>query len=284
MPVLRRFAESWPARADLAWIVLLTCCALLPARSQASLIWDSNIGSALPNGSFSPLSSDGSQNVTIPNAYAFPFLGSSYTSLYISTSGFVWLGGQNGGQCCVLSTPSVAVSDFENGSPRLSGGWAALRPDVSGTVNVAENTDASGSRTVITYSNVATDATNLHHVTFQMQLFTTGVIVYSFQDFTSGGLGANAATLIGVTRGQALDTPVAVDFTSLPLTIGYSSYDILSTSSPGFNLSGDSLVFTPLANGSGFQVTSASTPEPGTFGLAGAAILLLVFRAKRLTN
>jgi hypothetical protein len=280
MSVIRRLAKSWPAHAGVAWIVLLTICALMPARSHASLIWDTNIGSALPTAGFSPLSSDGWQNVTLPGAYAFPFLGGSYTSLYISTSGFVWLGGQNGGQCCALSTPGLAATDFMNGSPRLSAGWAALRPDVSGSVNVAENTDASGSRTVITYSNVATDTTNSHHVTFQMQLFTTGVIVYSYQDFTSAGLGANAATLIGVTRGQALDTPVVVDFTALPLTIGNSSYEILSTSAPGFNLSGDSLVFTPLANGNGFQVTSA-VPEPASFGLAGAAILLLVLRTKR---
>jgi hypothetical protein len=285
MSVSRRFANPWRAHVGvLAWVVLLVFCSFLPAKSRASLIWDSNIGAALPIGSFSPASSDGWQNVNVPAPFAFPFLGSSYTSLFVSTSGFVWLGGQNGGQCCALSTPSFALDLFKDGSPRLSGGWAALRPDVGGTVNVAENSDSLGSRTVITYSNVATDATNLHHVTFQMQLFTTGEIVFSYQDFSSAGLGANAATLIGVTRGQALDTPVAVDFSGLPLTIGVSAYDLLSTNSPGFDLSGQSWVFTPLPRDAGFQVGATLTPEPSTFLLAASAILLLWGKYKSTTN
>jgi len=281
MSVSRRFANH---AGVLGWLVLLVFCVLMPARSRAGLIWDNNIGAALPNASFSPSSSDGWQNVNVPPAFAFPFLGTTYTSLFVSTSGFVWLGGQNGGQCCAVSSnPPLALDFFANGSPRLSGGWASLRPDVSGTVNVAENTDAAGSRTVITYNNVATDTINAHHVTFQMQLYTTGVIIFSYQNFSSADLGANTATLIGVTRGQALDTPVAVDFTSLPLTIGDSAYDILSVN-PGFDLSGQSLVFTPRARNAGFDVAAALVPEPSTFLFAASAILFLCFKYKRTTN
>ena len=69
--------------------------------------------------------------------------------------------------------------------------WTALRPDAGGTVNVNQITDASGARTDITFNNVATDFNNQHQTSFQVQLFTTGKIIFSYQDLVSSDFQSN---------------------------------------------------------------------------------------------
>jgi hypothetical protein len=63
-------------------------------------------------------------------------------------------------------------------------------------------------------------------------------------------------------------------------------YDYLTTS-PGFNLTGQSIVFTPIGSTGNFEVTPAFvTPEPATLLPVAIAIFLLMiigFRKKRIT-
>jgi hypothetical protein len=266
-----------------AWTALVFFCVLAPQASRATLIWESNIGNPLP-GTFSPSNSDGLQSVVLGAAYAFPFEGTNVTSLSVATSGLVWLNtSANGSQCCILGNSGAALTAFEQGPARIIPGWAALQPGPAGPVDFNQISDANGTRTVLTFYQVATSPST--NVTFQLQLFTTGEIIFSYLNFSGTSLGPNAATVLGLTSGGDF-SPNMFDFTALqpgvPVTVtGASIYDYLPTS--GLNLSGDSFILTPTPAGTpaGWVVTDASTPEPSTLISTAAAILLLAFTRTR---
>jgi len=267
-------------------MLLLLVSAVFPTHSQAALIWDTSLGSALPIGNFSPFAYDGLQSVSLTNGFEFAFEGATYNSITVATSGFVWLGGSNGSQCCVLNDKATTIGDFANGPARIAPVWAALRPDLGGSIFFNEIDDGQGARSVLTFSDVPTDPGNLStRITFQLQLYTNGVVVFSYMHFDSSSLGPNPATLIGLT--PALGSPESVDFTNLPLTTSGSVYDFLPTGGAGFDFSGKSIVFLPAGN-NGFNISSTlPTPEPATVIPAASAIFLFaLFRArqKRITK
>jgi hypothetical protein len=272
----------------LAPAVLVLLSALLPAASRASLIWDP-VGTALSPGNFIDTNaSDGLQQVALGAQYAFPFEGTTFQSVYVTTSGFLWLGGFNGSQCCILGNgqPTTETA-FEQGWGRIAPAWADLRPDLGGSVDVNQISDANGTRTDITYLNVpTTNPANANAtVSFQVQLFTTGEIVFSYLQFSGASLGSNTATVIGLT--PLGGTPQNVDFTNLQSTGPVSSvFDYLQTGS-GFNLSGDSFIFTPVGNTDTFLLSASSTPEPSTLiPTAGVVFLfaLIFTRRKRISK
>jgi hypothetical protein len=290
----------------------LLFCALSPSASRASLIWESNVGSALPLSGFlangvsgAPTPANGLQIVPLDAQHDFTFEGGTVTSLMVATSGFVWLQFSNNppqsntAQCCVLGNMIDAKNFFEQGVARILPGWAALRPDLGGSIDFNQISDANGNRTVVTYQNVATDAT--HTVSFQVQLFTSGQIIFSYLHFDATSLGPNLATVIGLTSGGDF-SPLTVDFQNIlagnPLTTGSSSlFDYLAVAN-GLNLSGNSLIFTPITGGTttpgggaqalnGWTVAAATVPEPATFIPAAGTLLLLTFiriRQKRITK
>jgi len=295
---------SFRPRGLLAVGVGLVLCGLLPSPSRASLIWESNVGSALPLSGFlangvsgAPTPFNGLQIVNLDAQHAFPFLGTTYDSLSIGTSGFIWLNAQqpNTAQCCLLSNAPSALLAFEQGSARIAPGWAALRPDVGGSIDFNQISDANGNRTVITYDNVAADADANHNVTFQVQLFTSGKIIFSYQDFDGNSLGSNAATVLGLTPGGDF-SPQIVDFLSVLagnslVTNSASLYDFLTVTN-GLNLSGNSIVFTPqTVSGVGSSGTSgwlvsaaAAVPEPSSLIPVAATLFLLTLIYQRRTR
>jgi hypothetical protein len=252
------------ARGSMRVGILLLLMAVLPSLSRASLIWDTP-GTALTNFN-NPTS--GLATVSLGSQYAFAFEGTTYNSIIVSTAGFIWLGGSNTSQCCVLTSPSAAQSYFNSGSARIAPGWADLLTNLGGAVDFNQVTDSNGSRSVITWSDVPTTspANGTADVTFQVQLFTTGQIIFSYQQFNWAALGSNTATVIGVTPGNALPF-LPVDFTALlggSVSIASGGiYDYLSSSAnPGLDLSGQSFILTPTAN----SVTVASAvPEPSSW-------------------
>ena len=245
---------------------------------HASLIFDNIAGTAIPFAT-----SDEVHQVILPAGYTFSFEGAPVHSVFVTSSGFVWLENPNTSQCCTLAPQSAVENLIATNPARIMPAWTALRPDVGGTVSYAQVTDTQGARTDVTFSNVATDFNNLHQTTFQLQLYTSGMIVFSYPDFVSSDFQSVQAVILGLT-GVNPSSPVAVDFTQVPMTIGNSVYDYLSTSGPAFNLTNQSLVFTPLQAG-GFQVGTTLTPEPSTFlpGAAGIfALALIRSRQKRM--
>jgi hypothetical protein len=281
LSVARIRQRSWRDGAMPSRILLLLLCALIAPVSHASLIWDNNFGTQLvtanfldqPGGSSNP--SDGLQTVQLDPQYKFSFQGSTYDSIIVTTSGFVWLGASNQAQCCDVGSFPDTINNFEDGPPRIAPGWADLRPDAGGGIYFNEITDSLGSRTDITWANVATDPSDLANVTFQLQIYTNGQIIFSYLNFDSASLGPNLATMIGLT--PLFGDPHAVDIFNLPQSSNSASvYDYLTTGGAGFNLDNQSIVFTP--NGPGWNLTSTvPTPEPATFLPAGGIIFLLAY-------
>lgn len=291
MPAARGFRTRITGGSVSAWPVLLLLSAALPIKSHATLIWESNIGSPLNPADFSPNTTNGLQTVNLGSQYAFPFEGTTYNSVSVATSGFLWLGTPNTAQCCILSNSTAALTAFEQGSARIVPGWADLLLNLGGSVDFNQISDTNGTRSVFTYLNVPNDSANpanpAEQVSFQVQLFTSGQIIFSYMQFDRASLGTNAATVIGLT-GEGDFSPDAVDFTQTPFSTSSASlYDYQTLTSGNFSLTGDSLILTPMGNG--WQVTSvpAVTPEPSTFLLVAGTFLLfaiLRIRQKRITD
>ena len=270
------------ARGGASWLLLLLVGVMLPSAGRASLIWETNIGSAIPAASFNPTTANGLATENLTAAYAFPFEGTSYTSVAVASSGFIWLDSSNtnGAQCCGLSSAPAALMEFEQGGPRIIPGWADLQLNLGGSIDFNQISDANGNRSVFTFLNIPTDGTG-DKVTFQVQLFTSGKVIFSYMQFDRTSLGTNQGTVIGLTTGADF-SPDIVDFTQLPISSTLTSmYDYQSLTSGNFSLSGDSFTFTPNGgNVSGFQVTS--TPEPATFiSLAGTFFLFAIIRRRQ---
>jgi hypothetical protein len=245
-----------------AWAVLILLTAAFSPASRAGLIWD-NPGNALSNFN-NPTS--GLDTVDLGSQYAFQFEGVTYNSIIVSTAGFIWLGGSNTSECCVLTSSAAAASYFNSGAARIAPGWADLLTNLGGSVDFNQVTDANGSRSVITWQSVPTTspANGTADVTFQVQLYTSGQIIFSYQSFNWADLGSNTATVIGVTPGGAAPY-LDVDFTTIGGSLSVPSggiYDYQSSSAnPGMDLSGQSFILNPTAS----SVTVTSTiPEPST--------------------
>jgi hypothetical protein len=270
----------------LAPVFLVLFCAFSPAISLAGLIWDP-VGSALSDSSFNPFGSDGVQTVNLGSQFAFPFEGDTVQSISVATSGIIWLNGANTSQCCILSSgPTTSEQAFDQGPPRIAPGWADLRPDLGGSVDVNQISDADGTRTVVTYQNVPTNPSDLSQtVSFQVQLYTSGEIIFSYLQFNGTSLGSNFATVLGLTPGVGSSPDTIVDFTTLQSVGPVTSVFDYAQLSPGFSLSGDSFIFTPIQGTDSFQLSAAASPEPSTLlPIAGIFFFFAVIltRQKRI--
>ena len=265
------------------WAVLILLAAAFSPVCHAGFYWDTP-GTALTN--FNNPSS-GLDTVNLGAAYAFQFEGVTYNSIIVSTAGFIWLGGSNTNQCCVLTDPVSAGNYFNSGAARIAPGWADLLTNLGGSVDFNQITDASGARSVITWQNVPTTspANASAEVTFQLQLFTSGQIIFSYQSFNWADLGSNTATVVGVTPGGAAPY-LPVDFTTLGGSMSIPSggiYDYLSSSAnPAMDFSGQSFILNPTADS--VTVTS-SVPEPSTMiPVAGFLLLASSIRSRKLRS
>lgn len=267
--------------------------------AQATLIWQTNLGTALDKNAFldsntlQPNADDGIQTINASQlGFLFPFEGTSYNSLVVTTNGFIWLGASNGTQCCVLSNEQTAVNYFQQGGARIAPAWYDLDPAAGGSVYFNSITNPDGHQdAVLTFVQIPPDATDLaaqFQATFQVQLLDTGMVIFSYDQLNFTTLGASPAAMVGLT--PASGAPVAIDFLNLqsgsPVFSATSSvYDYLPGTS-NFNLSGQSIVFNPQANGTwqiGPDVLTSEVPEPATAGPVLALLLTLFALRHRRT-
>ena len=230
-------------------------------------IWETNFGNPV---AFAPNADDGT--VVINFGFAFPFLGNTYTSGSLSSNGFLWLNPAN-------ADAGLAgdVSSFLSGDPRIAGGWVDLV-----TSNVDFNT-FGGNRAVITYAGAEEFGGNSTPYSFQMQLFSTGRIVFGYNSFETPATFNNI--LIGVTPGGSAADPGSSDLLNATpfLTAGGTVYQFIPTNGIGGTFEGSNIIFDP--NGAGWNVTAqptvTTTPEPGTLGLLGMGVTAFVGIVRR---
>lgn len=236
-------------------------------------LWVSNTGNTVLN------ADDGTAIVNF--GFAFPFLGSTYTQGSLSSNGFLWLSGNTDYGCC-----DGNISDFLSGDPRIAGGWFDLDSSSSGNTRFI----ALPNEAVITYDQVpeCCDTSNLY--SFQMQLFSTGQIIFSYESFPNPN---GHDILIGVTPGGGaadpgssdllFGTPFSTDsgtvYQFIPGACDTSTNTTAATCvDPPFE--GADIIFTPNSI-NGFDVTTDGTPEPASIVLFGLGAAALIVRGAR---
>jgi hypothetical protein len=147
--------------------------------SFAAAALDSGVGPALPQGD--------DTTVEVPLGFSFPFLGASYSSIFVNSDGNITLG--------VGDSASTArdAARLIGGPPRIAAFFADLDVTVAGSINADVRTD----RVVVTWTNVPEfGAPASEPNTFQMVLFDSGAIELAY-----GGITAFFA-VVGVAEGS----------------------------------------------------------------------------------
>jgi hypothetical protein len=267
---------------------LLLALALAPSCS-ASFLWvDPTGGTAINFGA----PADNSLATVNAGSFSFPFEGTSYSIFDVSSAGFVWLGGQNGAQSTLTGSQASALQYFYNDPARIAPAWMYLDETVGGQVTYKLVNNADGSRSfVLTYLNVPLDGYAMdaaYYASFQVQLVSTGDIVFSYLNFDSNTLIQSNALIGLIPAFSSSSQPVGLTSLTagIPVTTSASFYDYLShPSNYSSLLTNQSIVIHPVQNGwqIGPDPQTAEAPEPSSVVLSlGGILLLLAFVRKRL--
>ncbi len=216
-------------------LVLGTLAALASAFSLQAQCAEGSFGTAIGTGDDTVL---GIQSL----GFAFPFNGTTFTDVHVSTNGFVYLsnGGvpaPGGALCCAGSTAQLVA-----GSPKIAAYWSDLNV-IAGTGNVKFN--ALPGKAVITWEN-AVEFGNTSQFTVQMQLSVTGEITFTYdsrcQIRTAGDF------LVGMSEGGGAVVPAASDFAASSSSTTNTNFELF-TALGSFDLAGQSVLFVPTAPG-----------------------------------
>lgn len=243
-------------------IIILAVITLVPAHA-VPVNWEPSFGTNLNLGD--------DQSLSVSLGFSFPFQGSTYSSVFVSSNGFISLGGDNGDGCCegtLQGDPVFGISGFLDGSPRIAPAWFDMISEVDTANNVYLN--ASAGRAVFTWNNL-TEWGGTARNTFQVQLLADGSIIFSYLTLNDTTLTSHKA-LIGITSGGGVADPGETDLLGGLLTSNLGThYMFLIPSgaagasflgSTSFNLDNVSIVFRMS------QATEQpEVPEPGTIGL-----------------
>jgi hypothetical protein len=268
---------------------LLLALALAIAPScLASFLWvDPTGGNVINFGA----PADNSLATVNAGSFSFPFEGTSYSIFDVSSAGFVWLGGQNGAQSTLTGSQTSALQYFYNDPARIAPAWMYLDETVGGQVTYKLVTNADGSQSfVLTWLNVPLDGYSMdaaYYASFQVQLVSTGNIVFSYLNFDSNTLIQSNALIGLIPAFNSSSQPVGLtSLTSgIPVTTSASFYDYLShPSNYSSLLTNQSIVIRPVQNGwqIGPDPQTAEMPEPSSVILSLGGILVLALVRKRL--
>ncbi len=254
--------------------VLLLFAAIQNSALAAPAIWEPIFGPSLG------LSDDSTTSVGL--SFTFNFQGTNYTSVFVSSNGFLAFGSNPGSQCC-----DGNLSSFLSGPPRISVAWGDQDPGAGGAVRFMD----FGTKAVFTWDGVP-EFSNSSPNTYQIQLFADGTIVFGYDVLNSNqdAGGHRHHVLIGITEGGGAADPGEVDFASANPFIASNlgtTYEFFARGPNGatgpnpdpFNLDDHNIIF---------RSQILAIPEPASLAAFGVAGLMgfgtfLVRRRRKAT-
>jgi hypothetical protein len=218
-------------------------------------VWEADYGSPL-------FLSDDSTIDTFFRNFAFPFNGavySGFSTLSISSNGFVSIGGSNGAGCCDGDPANLVQAPFG----RIAAMWTDLVPTTAGDVFVNELDESNGTfhRIVITWDTAFFDGRQ--PVAAQLQLHDDGSFSLGWDCWYGTMLGNDV--LIGTSSGGGVPDPGSTDFSAGPASSDvnptiYEQFRAAIPGGPAFDLAGKNLFFRP--NNVGGWIVSPACPDP----------------------
>jgi len=199
--------------------------------------------------------SDESERTVVDIPFAFPFAGRSYDAITVYVGGIIALGGDPELDCC--PEPKDIISARVS---LLAPLWSDLETESGGAVRA--NILDGGTRAVITWDGVRSDAEEDTPYTFQVQLHADGRVIFGWDGTIAlgddaldsdliVGLGGNGASSMSVD--YAFDLP----FTTRATTI----YEFWEENEFDFPLDDKNVVFTPAAS-QGWVVSESVSKGP----------------------
>ena len=200
----------------------------------------------------------------------FPFAGTDYGTVYVSSNGFISLGADNGDGCTPDGDCSGNPDWFRNIEyPLIAPLWTDLDPGTDGG-DVYFNTfnddgDPEDDRAVITFASGLHDCTLEEcAVLTQVQLLESGTIIFGYNGITQTD-SQGSDILVGVTKGNVFPPAQNTDFTARsPFDTGTVAtiYELFRASSPPpIDLDGGNIIFEPTVFG-GFIVSIRESEIP----------------------
>ncbi len=157
-----------------------------------------------PAGPALSLSDDDTENVTLP--FAFSFLGTSYTSIFVNSDGNITLG-EGDAQSAPRDAPRLI-----GGPPRIAPLLRDLNPEAGGSIRA----DVLADHVVVTWTDVPEFGTTNAN-TFQVTLQSNGAITFVYQRVDN----PESEMVVGVAEGNSEGPIAEIDFTvNLPATFG----------------------------------------------------------------
>jgi hypothetical protein len=158
------------------------------------------------------LGDDDFLEVTLP--FAFPFQGSTYTSVFVNSNGSLTFGAGD-----IESAPAVPL--FLDGPPRIAPLWTDLAPMYGGTIVLAQEPGSWSVefRNIPEIGTITIDDNN----TFKVTLSASGKIEVRYAQTANSAL----PRLVGITPGGGAADPGAIDLSSLsaPLPATGTTYE-----------------------------------------------------------
>lgn len=208
--------------------------------------------------------------------FSFPFNGITYEGndmFYISSNGFISLGGNNG-TGCINNDCSGDPEQLVGGLfPRIAPLWTDLDPGNSGgeifVNSFNDDADPESDRLVITFATGFHDCMDEEcSALVQVQLEEDGTITFGYNGIRQTN-SQGSDILVGVSPANSAADPGSTDFsadTSINTLGEPTVYELfLAASPPPIDLDGGNVVFEPNGVG-GFVVT---TPGIGGVGIGG---------------
>ncbi len=213
---------------------------------------------------------DEALTAALPMGITFPMagaVGGPFTHCVVSSNGVLYL--TTGGAAVDASASqhgsSAQLRGLAGASPRIAPFWSdlwdAYYPGVAWSVQI--DTSVPG-RCAIVWSDCCEWPMSTPALFFEAELFSTGVVTFSYGDFDTGTFFLDA--VLGVSIGGAVADPGTVDLSTGPVAATGIAYEIVA---PGaFDLAARSISFTP--SGAGYAVSTTCQQLPASHTQYGA--------------